>query len=723
MVPLTSFRSKAARCLPVVLAALFFAGCGTQKSADQPAAHLEGSAQADSNYYLQQMQQSSDDSKTTWQLLAIRALLKEGQSQKAQELFGQLPQNLSETQRQEQALLAVELKLAQNDPAAAKALLAKLDAASVRKDQQARYWQDVIAAEQGKPSLTLLRALIAQQPLLTAEQDKQKNIDATWQALAAMSKEQAAALVINADENVLQGWLDLQRVWFDSRGDAEMLKAGIKDWQTRYPQNPAAKMLPSQLANVQNFKPASTSKIALLLPLNGQAAVFGRTIQQGFEAAKNGGAGAISGSAVPEQSAQAANVDDTGVASPAAAGTDDLTQQPQAAGTQANPVRAPGSEQDGETVPTPAADQPQDSAADSTANSAAPEPQSAAPVPYSVPPAAEPASTAASAPAPAPSSVELKVYDTTSAPLSQLLTQAQQDGASLVVGPLLKNDVDGVVKSNTPLNVLALNQPESVENRANICYFALSPEDEARDAARHIHEQGKQAPLLLIPRSALGDRVANAFAQEWQSLGGGVVLQQKFGSRSELRGGVNGGGGIALTGTPVAASQPQSVTLGDLTIPAPADTQPASGGSVDAAYIVATPDEIAYIKPMISMRNGSRSGATLYASSRSAQGTAGPDFRLEMDGLQYSEIPMLAGSNPSLMRQALSAVHNDYSLARLYAMGADAWTLANHFSQMRQMPGYELRGNTGDLSANQDCVINRKLSWLKYQQGQIVPAS
>jgi outer membrane PBP1 activator LpoA protein len=47
-------------------------------------------------------------------------------------------------------------------------------------------------------------------------------------------------------------------------------------------------MLPTQLVNVQNFKPASTSKIALLLPLNGQAAVFGRTIQQGFEAAKNG---------------------------------------------------------------------------------------------------------------------------------------------------------------------------------------------------------------------------------------------------------------------------------------------------------------------------------------------------------------------------------------------------------------------------------------------------
>ena len=40
-------------------------------------------------------------------------------------------------------------------------------------------------------------------------------------------------------------------------------------------------------------------------------------------------------------------------------------------------------------------------------------------------------------------------------------------------------------------------------NRVNICYFALSPEDEARDAARHIRDQGKQAPLVLIPRSSL----------------------------------------------------------------------------------------------------------------------------------------------------------------------------------------------------------------------------
>ncbi|EHS91816.1 TPA: penicillin-binding protein activator [Klebsiella oxytoca] len=693
MVPSTFLRSKPVRCLPVLLAALIFAGCGTH-TPDQSTAYLQGTAQADSSYYLQQMQQSSNDSKTNWQLLAIRALLKEGKKPQAVELFNQLPSGLNAAQSRERSLLAVEVKLAQNDFQGAQALLSKLDPASFEQNQLPRYWQAQIDASQGQPSLNLLRALVAQQPLLSLAAQKQKNIDATWKALTAMTKDQAYALVINADENVLQGWLDLQRMWFDNRSDPTMLKAGIKDWQTRYPQNPGAKMLPTQLVNMQNYRAASTNKIALLLPLNGQAAIFGRTIQQGFEAAKNG-APAVSGSAVPAQVAQAANVADSAVVSPSQAEVTDLTAT--------NSAQAP--------VQTPAADQAQ-----AQAPVTAPEATSA-PAPETTSQPVQAPQTQAVSATPANPAAELKIYDTTTQPMSQLLAQVQQDGATIVVGPLLKDNVEQVIKSNTSLNVLALNQPEKIENRINICYFALSPEDEARDAAHHIHDQGKQTPLLLVPRGALGDRVVNAFANEWLKLGGGTVLQQRLGSTAELRGSVNSG--ISLSGTPVSTlPSAQDSALGS-----PSDMPVSSTGGVDAAYILATPEQIAYVKPMIALRNGSQSGVTLYASSRSAQGTSGPDFRLEMEGLQYSEIPMLAGSNPALQQQALAAVRNDYSLARLYAMGADAWSLANHFSQMRQVPGFELNGNTGDLTATQDCVINRKLSWLKYQGGQIVAAN
>ncbi|HBW5539876.1 TPA: penicillin-binding protein activator [Klebsiella aerogenes] len=701
MVPSTFLRSKPARCLPVLLATLLFAGCGTHTQ-DQSTAFMQGTSQANSSFYLQQMQQSTNDSKTNWQLLAIRALLQEGKKQQAIDLYNQLPSNLNSTQAREQSLLAVEVKLAQGDYQGAKALLSKLDPLSFEKNQQPRYWQAQIDASQGQPSLALLRALIAQQPLLSQAKQKQQNIDATWKALTAMAPQQANALVINADENVLQGWLDLQRIWFDNRNDPAMLKAGVKDWQIRYPQNPGAQMLPTALVNMQNYKPASTNKIALLLPLNGQAAIFGRTIQQGFEAAKNG-APAVQGNAVPAQVAQAANVaGNNDVVSPSQAEVGDLT----ATGSQAAPVQAPA-----ETQAAPAAKP-----------AAAPLPAPVAATPAAQP-VAEPVSAPAAQPQPAVAATanpaaELKIYDTTSQPMSQLLAQVQQDGATIVVGPLLKENVEEVMKSNTSLNVLALNQPGKVENRPNLCYFALSPEDEARDAARHIHDQGKQTPLLLVPRGALGDRVVSAFADEWLKLGGGTVLQQRLGSTAELKSGVNGGG-ISLTGSPVS-TLPSSV---DSSLGSPSDVPVSSGGSIDAAYIVATPEQIGYIKPLIAMRNGSQSNVTLYASSRSAQGTSGPDFRLEMEGLQYSEIPMLAGSNPALMQQALSTVRNDYSLARLYAMGADAWSLANHFAQMRQSPGYQLNGNTGDLTATPDCVINRKLSWLKYQQGQIVAAN
>ncbi|MEJ4045723.1 penicillin-binding protein activator [Erwinia sp. SLM-02] len=679
MLPSKVVRSKAGRSLPLLLAALIFAGC-TGQAPQTPPANVQGAATGTSDYYLQQMQQSSDDNKVGWQLLAIRALLNEGKLPQANQQLSQLPQQLDATQSQEQLLLQAQLHIIeQNFPAAAERLK-QVDVASLSKDQQARYYQLQIAIGQGRPTLDVLRAYIAQEPLLANPAEKQANIDATWQALSQMTQDQLNNVTINANENVLQGWLDLLGVYKANSNDPDMLKAGISDWQNRYPYNPAAKTLPTALSQVKNFQQGSTGKIALLLPLSGQAQVFASAIQQGFNDAKNGTLMQSSAPAAPVQAPEAATTAD-------------------AAATDANAVVSPSA------APT-----------DGTAQPDAAQPQ---------PVASSGVETAAPS-----GSTQVQVYDTSTQPVDQLLTQAQNDGATLVVGPLLKNQVEQVVASPTALNVLALNEPETIQNRPNICYFALSPEDEARDAAHHMWDQGKRSPLLLVPRSSLGDRVNKAFAAEWQQLGGGTVLQQQFGSTAELKQGINSGAGIRLSGTPVNVqpAQPQGVTIAGLNIPAPVSDAPAAdaasaGGSVDSVYIIATQSELTLIKPMIAMRVSSRDNVSLYASSRSNQAGAGPDYRLELDGLQFSDVPLLSGTNNALMQQAAKKFNNDYSLVRLYAMGIDAWSLANHFSEMRQLPGFQLKGNTGNLSATQDCVINRKLAWSQYRQGQIVPAS
>jgi outer membrane PBP1 activator LpoA protein len=76
---------------------------------------------------------------------------------------------------------------------------------------------------------------------------------------------------------------------------------------------------------------------------------------------------------------------------------------------------------------------------------------------------------------------ELKIYDTSSQPLDQVLAQVQQDGASIVVGPLLKNNVEADEEQYHAERAGA--QPARAgSNRANICYFHRK----MKPAMRHV---------------------------------------------------------------------------------------------------------------------------------------------------------------------------------------------------------------------------------------------
>lgn len=60
---------------------------------------------------------------------------------------------------------------------------------------------------------------------------------------------------------------------------------------------------------------------------------------------------------------------------------------------------------------------------------------------------------------------------------------------------------------------------------------------------------------------------------------------------------------------------------------------------------------------------------------------------------------MLVGNSSALIQQVLSAMRDDYLLACLHVMGADAWSLASHSTRMCQTPGFELNDSTDDPTA------------------------
>ncbi|EPL9569136.1 penicillin-binding protein activator [Providencia rettgeri] len=507
-------------------------------------------------------------------------------------------------------------------------------------------YQAVIDAAQGKPSLEALRAYISQEPLLKTAAERQANIDGLWKMLTQLTPDQIHG--IGTEENILQGWVDLLDIYQNNQDDPDALRTGFNDWKMRYSNNPGAALAPTQLIQAMLPRVGSSPKIALFLPMSGQGKVFGQAIMQGFMDAQKG---IPQGAVAPVRTTP-----------PPSSGNDVLDQiYAEVANT------AGGTSTDTDIVTS------------------------------SLRIDATPVNTQT-----------IKVFDTTGKPMPQLLEQAKNEGFNLVVGPLLKNDVQAIAQMGAPVSVLALNEldTDQLQPRPNLCYFSLSPEDEAQNAAAYMRAQGKQMPLVLVPANAFGDRIAKAFAQGWQSKGGGAVLMQTFGSVPSLKESINRGAGIRMTGTPVNTGN----QLGD------------ASGVIDSVYIVATRDELTLIKPMIEMAISSRSRPALYTSSRSNQAGSGADYRFEMDGVKFSEIPLLAGANNNLRKQAQQKLSNDYSLFRLYAMGIDAWSLANNYDKLQQAGQVRINGASGTLSTQANCVVFRELPWLQFKQGQVVPA-
>ena len=267
-------------------------------------------------------------------------------------------------------------------------------------------------------------------------------------------------------------------------------------------------------------------------------------------------------------------------------------------------------------------------------------------------------------------------------PVNDIIAQAKQAGARAIIGPLLKQNVDTLLNNPSALqdlSVLTLNATQNARAIGQVCYYGLSPEDEAESAANKMWADGIREPMVAVPQNDLGQRTATAFNVRWQQLAGTDANIKYYNQSADV--------GVAL-----------------------------QGQNLQGLYVVAKSDELADLKTVI---DNSGSNIKLYASSRSNSSNNSPEYRLLMNGLQFSDIPFFKDTDSAQYQKIANNTNGDYSLMRLYAMGADAWLLINHFNELRQVPGYQIDGLTGKLSAGPNCNIERDMTWFQYQNGGI----
>ncbi|MDP8162045.1 penicillin-binding protein activator [Pasteurella skyensis] len=283
--------------------------------------------------------------------------------------------------------------------------------------------------------------------------------------------------------------------------------------------------------------------------------------------------------------------------------------------------------------------------------------------------------------------VSVNILDTNSESLNLIVQNAKVSGAQAVIGPLLKSKVDEMLHNTNidGLSILALNATNNSRARAKVCYYGLSPEAEAYSAADKMRQDGVTQALVIAPNGDFGMRSANAFAARWRK----------------------------VTNTDA------DVRYYDQAIDIVTNLQNIEYVEGQSIYFLGNADQLLEAKEALDSSEFANK-FTIYTSSRSHSPNSNADFYTTMEGVKFSEIPLLSDRSSEQYKMASKVAKSDFSMMRLYAMGADAWTLINNFNELRQIPGFTISGLTGELKAGVNCHIERNMKWLKYSGSSVI---
>ncbi len=305
----------------------------------------------------------------------------------------------------------------------------------------------------------------------------------------------------------------------------------------------------------------------------------------------------------------------------------------------------------------------------------------------------------------------LHIIDTNKLTTSELFSALQEKEVDFIVGPLVKSKIEDLLEiRNTQAEVvpmLALNIPAQIGSHSNTCFFTLSPEQEVQQAAKYLFEQGFEYPLILAPKGAIGERVAIAFQNEWQKYSRNQAAVSYFGEKGELQKDVNRTFGIEASQNRI--SQMRGILKRNL------EHQARSRRDIDAVYMVAKSSELTLIKPFMEViLNPEAKPPKLFTNSRSNNGVKRQHE--DLTGIVFSDIPMLIEKDAELdakMEQLWPK--QSYGQRRLQALGMDAYHLINELPQMKAFSDYQVKGQTGLLRVDEQCIIQREISWSEHE--------
>ncbi len=315
---------------------------------------------------------------------------------------------------------------------------------------------------------------------------------------------------------------------------------------------------------------------------------------------------------------------------------------------------------------------------------------------------------------------EIKIYDSSTDNLSiqSLYQQAVADGAEFVVGPLDKQKVAELAgMTEFPVPVLTLNQTEhNPLTFDKLFQFGLNPEDEARQIAERASLEGMQHAITITPQGEWGKRMATAFSERFQELGGTILRHAQYDFRS------NDFSQPIKRMLNIDQSEQRYNRLRHA-IPTEIKFVPRRRQDVDFIFMAAFPKQARQIVPQLRFHHAA--DIPVYTTSSAYSGQQSAQQNKDMGGVVICDsewILSTPGKSDPLQQQLYKHWPNKMGrYARLYALGIDAYRILGQLRWLQSHPSERFEGTTGRLSLREYNRIHRSLKWGRFEGGVVKP--
>jgi hypothetical protein len=273
--------------------------------------------------------------------------------------------------------------------------------------------------------------------------------------------------------------------------------------------------------------------------------------------------------------------------------------------------------------------------------------------------------------------------------------RAIQQGTDVVIGPLLKADVQALARSPTlQLPVLTLNYLDKQrEVPANFYQFGLSPLDEVAQITQQAKAQKHASALILVPDNAWGAELAQAFTRDWKNLGGIVT-------------------GCLYYSPKLPALGRQIRRFLKFSPPQQRRTD------FDMIFLGANSEVSRQIKPLLAFYFASN--VPIYTTASSYDQSIPAHLNRDLDNMIICDTPWsveMTHIRPDISSRCIDRNPKFSHYARYYALGADAFLLAMQLVQLDQNETETIKGASGDLSLDKNRYVVRKPVCAQFNHG------